>query len=87
MKILKNITLLIALLVTSIGISQVKFEAKVSKTKLGINERLRIDFEMNKGGAYRNAFCSEYLNHVVNSEESPNIFSVFEKHEIIVSSR
>ncbi|MEY8868061.1 BatD family protein [Meridianimaribacter flavus] len=50
MKILKNITLLIALLVTSIGISQVKFEAKVSKTKLGINERLRIDFEMNKDG-------------------------------------
>lgn len=46
-----------------------------------------VDFEMNKGGAYRNAFCSEYLNHVVNSEESPNIFSVFEKHEIIVSSR
>ncbi len=30
--------------------AQVKFEAKVSKTKLGINERLRIDFEMNKDG-------------------------------------
>lgn len=30
--------------------AQVKFEAKVSKKKLGINERLRIDFEMNKDG-------------------------------------
>ncbi len=30
--------------------AQIKFEAKVSKTKLGINERLRIDFEMNKDG-------------------------------------
>ncbi len=30
--------------------SQVKFEAKVSKKKLGINERLRIDFEMDKDG-------------------------------------
>ncbi len=30
--------------------AQVKFEAKVSKTKLGVNERLRIDFEMNKDG-------------------------------------
>lgn len=31
-------------------VSQVTFEAKVSKKKLGINERLRIDFEMNKDG-------------------------------------
>ncbi|MFT5242439.1 MAG: hypothetical protein ACJA1H_000499 [Glaciecola sp.] len=30
--------------------AQVKFEAKVSKTKLGKNERLRIDFVMNKDG-------------------------------------
>tara|TARA_R110002050_G_scaffold161675_1_gene291361 strand:+ start:4569 stop:6290 length:1722 start_codon:yes stop_codon:yes gene_type:complete len=30
--------------------AQVKFEAKVSKKKLGANERLRIDFEMNKDG-------------------------------------
>lgn len=30
--------------------AQVKFEAKVSKKKLGINERLRIDFEMNQDG-------------------------------------
>ena len=31
-----------------------KFEAKVSKNKLGINERLRIDFEMNKDGDHFN---------------------------------
>ncbi len=30
--------------------SQVRFEAKVSKDKLGINERLRVDFEMNQDG-------------------------------------
>jgi len=29
---------------------QVKFEAKVSKKKLGINERLRVEFEMNQDG-------------------------------------
>ena len=30
--------------------SQVSFNAKVSKKRLGINERLRIDFEMNENG-------------------------------------
>lgn len=35
---------------TSFVAAQVKFEAKVSKTKLGINERLRVDFEMNTDG-------------------------------------
>tara|TARA_R100000935_G_scaffold36196_1_gene57061 strand:+ start:181467 stop:183233 length:1767 start_codon:yes stop_codon:yes gene_type:complete len=34
----------------SIARAQVTFEAKVSKKKLGINERLRIDFEMNQDG-------------------------------------
>lgn len=29
---------------------QVSFEAKVSKKRLGLNERLRIDFEMNENG-------------------------------------
>ena len=29
---------------------EVRFEAKVSKKKLGINERLRVDFEMNQDG-------------------------------------
>ena len=50
MKFLRYISLLIIALVTSIASAQVKFEAKASKTKLGINERLRIDFEMNKDG-------------------------------------
>ena len=31
-------------------LAQVQFEAKVSKTKLGLNERLRIDFVMNDDG-------------------------------------
>lgn len=50
MKLIKHITLLLIILTTSIASAQIKFEAKVSKTKLGINERLRIDFEMNKDG-------------------------------------
>ena len=50
MKILKNITLLICLFVVGVASAQVKFEAKPSKTRLGINERLRIDFEMNEDG-------------------------------------
>ena len=35
---------------TEILISQVTFEAKLSKKKLGLNERLRIDFIMNENG-------------------------------------
>jgi len=35
--------------------AQVRFEAKVSKEKLGINERLRVDFEMNEDGDNFNA--------------------------------
>lgn len=31
-------------------VAQVQFDAKVSKTRLGINERLRVDFEMNQDG-------------------------------------
>jgi len=50
MKFIAHISLIIILLVTSITSAQVTFEAKASKTKLGINERLRIDFEMNKDG-------------------------------------
>ena len=34
----------------NISFSQVKFEAEVSKTKLGVNENLRVDFKMNKDG-------------------------------------
>ncbi len=50
MKFAKPILILCLLFISSIGYTQVKFEAKVSKKKLGVNERLRIDFEMNKDG-------------------------------------
>ncbi|MBF8151252.1 protein BatD [Winogradskyella sp. F6397] len=50
MNLIKNISILFLILATSIATAQVKFEAKVSKKKLGINERLRIDFEMNQDG-------------------------------------
>jgi hypothetical protein len=49
---MKYLTILVALLNT-LGIiaqDEVKFEAQVSKEKLGINERLRVDFVMNKDG-------------------------------------
>jgi hypothetical protein len=50
MKLLKHISILLIILTSSMSFAQVKFEAKVSKTKLGQNERLRIDFTMNKDG-------------------------------------
>ena len=50
MKLLKHISILFIVLTTSIASAQVKFEAKVSKTKFGLNERLRVDFSMNQDG-------------------------------------
>lgn len=50
MKRIKIIAFLIVLFTINFAFAQVKFEAKVSKNKLGINERLRIDFEMNEDG-------------------------------------
>lgn len=44
------ITTLFFMLLASTSVAQVTFEAKVSKKKLGINERLRIDFEMDRDG-------------------------------------
>lgn len=49
MKFKKHIFLLLVL-ATSLASAQVQFNAKVSKQKLGVNERLRIDFEMNQDG-------------------------------------
>ena len=41
----------ILLLVCAVSVqAQVRFETKVSKSKLGVNERLRVDFEMNQDG-------------------------------------
>ena len=55
MKLLKHILILALTLTTAIGFAQnevpkVKFETKVSKKRLGVNERLRIDFIMDKDG-------------------------------------
>jgi hypothetical protein len=50
MKIVKSISILFFILITSITSAQVEFVAKASKQKLGINERLRVDFEMNQDG-------------------------------------
>jgi len=38
------------LAISTLSFAQVKFEANVSKNRLGINERLRVDFEMNQDG-------------------------------------
>lgn len=50
MKLIKYISIIGFILFTSIASAQVTFDAKVSKKKLGTNERLRIDFEMNQDG-------------------------------------
>ncbi|PKV48919.1 oxygen tolerance protein BatD [Aquimarina sp. MAR_2010_214] len=47
---LKLIFLTLFLATAQFAMAQVRFEAKVSKKKLGVNERLRVDFEMNKDG-------------------------------------
>ncbi len=48
---MKNFLFLLSLVFCGISaIAQVQFDAKVSKTTLGINERLRVDFEMNQDG-------------------------------------
>lgn len=44
------ISLFLIVICSTFATAQVTFEAKVSKSKLGVNERLRIDFEMNKDG-------------------------------------
>ena len=46
----RNITILILALNSLFLSAQVKFDASVSKTKLGLNERLRVDFVMNQNG-------------------------------------
>ena len=46
----RNITILILALNSLFLSAQVKFDATVSKNKLGLNERLRVDFVMNQNG-------------------------------------
>jgi len=50
MKLKYILYILIFTLCGSASYAQVTFDAKVSKKRLGINERLRIDFEMNQDG-------------------------------------
>lgn len=50
MRAKNSLYLLLFLLLGSFAHSQVQFEAKLSKKKLGVNERLRVDFEMNQDG-------------------------------------
>jgi len=50
MKTKAYISTIIFLLFASVVAAQVTFETKVSKKKLGVNERLRVDFEMDKDG-------------------------------------
>ncbi|WP_424492639.1 BatD family protein [Salinimicrobium sp. GXAS 041] len=38
------------IVISNLAMAQVKFEASASKTTLGVNERLRVDFEMNQDG-------------------------------------
>ncbi len=47
---LKIYFLTLFVVISNVMMAQVKFEAKVSKKKLGINERLRVDFEINQDG-------------------------------------
>lgn len=47
---MKKFIVAIVLIVCNSLLAQVQFEAKVSKTTLGLNERLRIDFVMNMDG-------------------------------------
>jgi hypothetical protein len=47
---MKKLLIIISLLFMSFGFSQIKFEAEASKTNLGVNENLRVDFKMNKDG-------------------------------------
>ena len=47
---MKKFIIAIFLIACNSLLAQIQFEAKVSKTKLGLNERLRIDFVMNMDG-------------------------------------
>jgi hypothetical protein len=47
---MKKLVALFFLIISHSLLAQVQFEAKVSKTTLGLNERLRVDFTMNADG-------------------------------------
>ena len=70
MKLIKYISILFILLSVSVASAQVQFEAKVSKKKLGINERLRVDFQMNQDGDNFNPPSFEYFTVVGGPNQS-----------------
>ena len=47
---MKQFIFYILLFISVSGWAQVKFEAEASREKLGVNERLRVDFTMNQDG-------------------------------------
>ena len=47
---LKHVLLICLVLIGASTFAQISFEASVSKTKLGVNERLSVEFTMNKDG-------------------------------------
>lgn len=50
MQTTRSLILFLALIMALPAMAQVSFEARVSKKRLGINERLQVDFEMNMDG-------------------------------------
>jgi len=46
----KFVVAIIGFFICQITLAQVKFEAEVSRTTIGVNERLRVDFKMNQDG-------------------------------------
>ena len=74
MRFIKHILFFI-ILSTSMASAQVSFEAKVSKSKLGINERLRIDFVMNKDGDNFNPPSFESFSVIGPNQSISNSYS------------
>lgn len=77
MKFSKHILIFVFTLSLAVGFSQnktseIKFETKVSKKKLGINERLRVDFVMNKDGDNFNPPSFENFSVVGGPSQSIN---------------
>lgn len=47
---MKRVIVLVVFLISNLLCAQIEFEAKVSKTSLGLNEKLRVDYTMNFDG-------------------------------------
>lgn len=70
MKFLKHILIILITLVTFTAQAQVSFNASVSKKTLGVNERLRVDFQMNQDGDNFNAPSFANFNIVAGPNQS-----------------